>query len=151
MQDLKKTGTHSTGISLGKFQDATHQASIQCRADANIAPNGGESYANYIRDALKSELVSAGFYRVHGKPHLSASLIELRADNRISNPHWIIAMRFNDHHQAPYTVRSEYSYAGHFIADDACKHAANVFVDATQKFLHKLYQNRHFKKTLRGF
>jgi hypothetical protein len=150
VQHLKKTGAHTTGISLGKFNDATNEKNIQCRAAANIAPNGGESYANYIRAALKSELVSAGLYHTNAQPRLSATLTELQADNGLSNPHWIIAMRFNDHHQAPYRVRSEYTYDGHFIADDACKHAANVFVDATKKFLNKLYHNSHFKKTLQG-
>lgn len=141
---------HAKKINVGSFVDPKQTRSIVCRLEGSEELPGGVTYATYLKNALKSELNQAELYSSNSKIKLDATLDKINVDSVMGSAHWTIKMTFNDHIQKPYTVSSTYPFSSDFIADIACTQVAQSFVPAAQHFMHTLYANQHFKKTLRG-
>lgn len=150
MSELRNISTHAEKINLGAFKDPNKTKSIVCRLEGSEELPGDVTYASYLKNALKSELNQAGLYSSNSKIKLNATLDEIKADSVMGSAHWTIIMTFNDHIQKPYTVSSSYPFSANFVADIACTQVAQSFVPAAQQFMHTLYMNEHFRKTLQG-
>ncbi len=148
INSLHRLSKNSQKIALGNFVDPNQTRTISCRLSENENLPGNVTYAEYIKNALHSELVNVGLYSNTAKKRLDAHLDQVDFSSTIGNGKWTIQFTFNDHHQSPYTVRSIYKFSTNFVAHIACTEVAQAFVPAAQKFLHTLYQNKHFRKTL---
>jgi len=135
-------------IALGKFTDPKQTRSITCRMEGGENLPGDVTYVEYIKNALQQELNNASLYSSKAKTRLDANLDVIDFSSMFDHSTWVIKMTFNDHKQAPYTVRSVYKFSTNFVADIACTQVSQAYVPAVQKFLLTLYQNKHFQRTL---
>ena len=141
---------NAKAVNLGKFTDPNNTRALVCRLEGDEKMPDHVTYVSYVKNALKSELSQSGLYSPNSKIKLDATLNRVSFNSVTGSADWKIQMTFNDHIQKPYVIASTYHYSTDIIADVACAQVSHAFAPAVQQFLHTVYQNPHFKKTLQG-
>jgi hypothetical protein len=61
---------------------------VMCRAAETVTTPGGESFASYISNALKSELKMSGIYDKQSDIELSGEVVDMYASSMLGNAYW---------------------------------------------------------------
>lgn len=138
---------------LGKFNLSEFTSSkpglksIMCRAAGPIEAPNGETYEQYVHNALISELTLANLLDENAMINLQGKLEAINFNSNIGGGKWMISLSFTNGHEMM-RIDSEYPFESYFVADKACQKVAQSFEPAVQKAISEVVGNPQFKKLL---
>jgi len=101
--DITSIRSAHKAIDLGDFSDGPTSAS--CRGEG-IAPEGGRSFAQYIRDAFNDEIVIAGLSTTRDRSTVSLKVLNIDVTCGLGTAFWIVEVEVRVGEQAPYIVKT---------------------------------------------
>jgi hypothetical protein len=116
-------------IELGPFTG--DQASVSCRLQP-ITPEGGRTFAQYIRAAFADELVIAGNTPSKPKVPLSARLINIDVSCNSFDSNWEIELEVTVADQAPFVIKTVRRFDYTFLGAAMLPRAYQAYVPAIQ-------------------
>lgn len=130
-------------ITVGEFT-ATKAGvtSVTCRAVGPIPTPDGETYENYIRNALISELQIADSYEQSGDVVLTGNLDEI-VPNSVSG-NWKLSLTINSSNGNSVAVNETYDYKTSYYGETACNQTAQALMPAVQNLISKLVTHPEF-------
>jgi hypothetical protein len=130
---LKAIRAIPAAISLGPFSSTAED--VSCRL-SGISPPQGATYAQYIHDALYSEIDAAGIDTPLPRTiTLSGTLKSIDVDCGMNEGTWTIEMAITIDNGAPITIRSTQTFDGAFLGEVVIDNARDAFVPATQTLI----------------
>lgn len=139
-QDTKITVGHFTATNPGV-------KSVTCRAVGPIPTPDGETYENYIRNALISELQIADAYSPEGSVTLTGNLNEITPNSVSGN--WRLSLTINSSNGRAITVDEIYEFKTSYYGETACNQTAQALMPAVQNLISKLVLNPEFPNLVR--
>jgi hypothetical protein len=126
-------------VSVGNFKDYTNNAIMSCNYKGNITTMDGESYTQFIRNALITELKLADTYSVSAPIKITGAL------NRVDNStavamDWTFDMSIAASNGYRFGVKEKYKFNGSVVgtAASTCGGSASAFVPAVQNIIGKI-------------
>ena len=133
----------SNKITVGDFTATKPNVkSVSCRAVGPIPTPDGETYENYIRNALISELQIADSYSSEGEVVLTGNLNEIKPNSVSGN--WKISLTVNSSNGKKLTVDELYDFKTSYYGETACNQTAQALMPAVQNLIGKLVTNAEF-------
>ncbi len=123
------------------------RSEITCRGGGPIKPTDGESFADYARKALASELRLAGVYSDQAPVTLSGNVDRL--DFSSTEGRWDIAMTVASTNGAKVSKSVTYQYPTNFVGEIACNATAQAFVPAMQDLISAVVADSTFPQLLK--
>ncbi len=147
---LKNFTKNSNGIDVVNFTDSgRNESKVMCRLAYPVGIANGKTFASYIEDAFKKELVIAGLYNPKSNVKISANIDKIYGSTMIGNAYWEITVTLKSSNGVSYTVKSKYNYESSFTAYSACSEMQRSFVPAVQKLIQDIIKNPKFKDLIR--
>lgn len=107
--------------------------SIMCRMSGNIYLPNKMKYSEYVNEALNKVLIATDKLDNENAAH-SLSVVLNKVDFNSIAGEWVIDGNVIVDHKAPLHVKSVTKYGTSYIADYACKNAAEAFDEAVTGF-----------------
>ena len=120
-----------------------------CRVGAKVSPAGQTGWAEYVRSALKSELILA--QRLTDRPSSSGVVIDgtlERASFNSNSGRWELALRLDLSGSVNIRKRIIYKFETSFSGPAACNGVANAFPRAVDKLIGNIISEPEFKRAL---
>jgi len=138
----------STPVAIGSFITAGSDVadSIFCRAVGPIKTPDGETYADYIKKALVSELTMVEMYDAKSAVVLSGELTTFSFDSHRGV--WDMALRLKSSNGKQLSVSEKYDYGFNWFALVACAQTAQAGMSAVQNLIHKAVSDPGFSSLL---
>ena len=135
------------GLSVGSFT-ATEPGRIQigCRAVGPIKTPDGETFEEFIREALIDQLQLADLYAPKSTQRISANLDTIDFDS--AEGLWSLAVTVTNSAGNSYKVREDYNYSSSFYGETACNQTAQAFMPAVQNLIRKVIRHQVFQGTV---
>lgn len=133
-------------ISVGRFTEAPTVAKHEVGCGANsISPPDGQSFAEYVRAALISELRLAGIYSETSSSALSGQLTEVSLDSSpfAATATWILALELQGNGKTV-AAADQYSFRSTTMNTTSCEASTRRLHDAVQNVVSKAIQDRGF-------
>lgn len=133
-------------ISVGRFIEAPAVAKTEIVCGANtISPPDGQSFAEYVRAALISELRLAGIYSETSSSVLSGRLTEVSLDSSpfAATATWILALELQGNGKTV-SAADQYSFRSTTMNTTSCEASTRRLHDAVQNVVSKAIQDRGF-------
>ena len=132
-------------VNLNKFTDSGRDESkVMCRLATPIGTSSGETFASYIEDAFKKELLIAGMYSPKSDITISANIDKIYGSTIIGDAYWEFTVTVKSSNGTSYTVHTQYDYESSYLATSACSEMQRSFVPAVQKLIGDIVQNPKF-------
>lgn len=142
---LKQIAQKGNTVKLGKFTDSgKDERSVMCRLATPIGTPTGETFASYIQNAMKKEMIVAGVYSDSAKNTLTANLNDIYGSTTLGNAYWDIDMTVKSTNGKSLRVKSRYDYESSFSAYSACSEMQRSFPLAVQKVIKEIITNPKF-------
>lgn len=125
-------------VNVGNFTEAPN-TKASCNYKGPIRTIDGESYGQFVRNALVTELKFAGVYSESAPITITGNLDRL--DNSTAlNTDWTIEVTLTSSNGKTVSVKETYNYHGSIAgtADSTCGAAAAAFVPAVQDLIGKI-------------
>ncbi|WP_336974488.1 hypothetical protein AB6N01_03340 [Alcaligenes nematophilus] len=119
---------------------------IMCRAVGPIKTPDGESYADYVRKALISELIIANIYEKESTLELTGRLTTLDFDSMGGT--WTVGMELSSSNGKSIAVNNTHKYTSSFYGETACNQTAQAGLGAIQDAIRALVTHADFKTLL---
>ncbi len=129
-------------VELDQF--AGQQTTVSCRLQP-ISPEGGRTFAQYIKNAFNDELVIAGQKPGLPKSKVSVQLKSIDVDCAIGQASWIIEADVTVGSQKPYSIKTVRNFDGNFAGVVVANRAYQAFVPSVQQFIADIMSNSVFK------
>ena len=130
-------------IKLGQFTG--DQRSVSCRLQP-ISPEGGGTFASYIRNAFDEEMIIAERRPREGEVvELTGTLKNINVDCGIISASWTIEMEFSVGGRPPFTVRTVHTFDGNYFGGVVLTRAYTAFVPSVQEFVNAVLNNPSFR------
>lgn len=128
-------------LNVGNFVDATNNAVMSCNYKGDITTMDGESYAQFIRNALLTELKFGDIYSETAPVTLSGRLDKVDNATALST-YWSFEVTITSSKGKSITILENYNYNGSVVGtpSSTCGAAASAFVPAVQNLLEKIIQ-----------
>jgi len=137
-------------VNLNNFTDSNKDASkVMCRLATPVGTASGETFASYIENAFKKELLVAGMYDTKSNITISANLDNIYGSTTLGNAYWEFTITVKSSNGTNYQVNSKYDYESSFSAMSACSEMQRSFVPAVQKLIGDIVQNPKFVNLLK--
>jgi hypothetical protein len=133
-------------IKLGQFSG--EQKSVWCRLQP-ISPEGGVTFASYIKNAFNDEIIIAGVTPTQGSIELNGTLRDIDVDCGMGSASWVIEMEFTLGAQPPFTVRTSRAFEGSFAGAVVGARAYQAFVPTVQDLVNDVLMNPAFQAAAR--
>lgn len=139
-------------VDVGDFSSANDVAKreqpgeIMCRGVGPIKTPDGESYAEYVRKALVSELVIANIYEKGSPVGLTGRLTELDFDSMGGT--WVVGMELISSNGKVVAVKNTHKYTSSFYGETACNQTAQAGLGAIQDAIRAAVTHQDFKSLL---
>lgn len=147
---MKTTLTKAASkIKLGDFKQAENSSSLVCRLNGPIDVSPGKSQAQFIKEALQTELFMADAYDVGSDIELSGALNSLKFSS-VSPANWTINFTISSNKSDGYTVETVYPFKTSFSAYSACRNVADSFAPAVQQLISDILKNPKFTNLVNG-
>jgi hypothetical protein len=147
LKDLAKSGKR---VSLGNFTDSGKEESkMMCRLATPIGTPKGETFATYIKDAFKKELLLSGLYDKNSKTKISANLNDIYGSTVLGNAYWSFDITLKSTNGKKMNVKSRYDYESSYFASSACSEMQRSFPLAVQKLIKDIISNPEFKELVK--
>jgi len=137
-------------VNLSNFTDSgRNESKVMCRLATPVGISSGETFASYIEDAFKKELLVAGMYNPKSNVTISANIDKLYGSTTIGNAYWEFTVTVKSSNGTSYTVHTQYDYESSYLATSACSEMQRSFVPAVQKLIGDIVQNPKFVDLLK--
>lgn len=137
-------------VNLNNFTDSgRNESKVMCRLATPVGTASGETFASYIENAFKKELLVAGMYDPKSNITISANIDKLYGSTTIGNAYWEFTVTVKSSNGTSYTVHSRYDYESSFSAMSACSEMQRSFVPAVQKLIGDIIQHPKFVDLLK--
>ena len=147
---LKGFTQGNNGIDIASFTDSgRNESKVMCRLAYPVGIANGKTFASYIEDAFKKELVIAGLYNPKSNIKISANIDKIYGSTMLGNAYWSFVVTLKSSNGKSYTVKSKYNYESSFTAYSACNEMQRSFVPAVQKLIKDIIQNPNFKDLIK--
>ncbi len=147
---LKSFTKDNKGIDVINFTDSgRNESKVMCRLAYPVGIANGKTFASYIEDAFKKELVIAGLYNPKSNIKISANIDKVYGSTMLGNAYWEFTVTLKSSNGTKYTVKSKYSYESSFTAYSACSEMQRSFVPAVQKLIQDIVKNPRFKDLIK--
>lgn len=139
-------------VAVGTFVSADPSLdSLSIRATKFSAPNGA-SFAEYMKQALKEELLSSQHYAENSQSVVSATLVENAIDTMSSQGHVHVAVRFvvtrGGEQRFDKVVRGDATFESSLIGAVAIPAAWRNYAEATKQMLNNLFIDPEFQRAI---
>jgi hypothetical protein len=146
---LKAIGAES--ISVGKFTQAVipnqNPNEIMCRGVGPIKTPDGESFADFVRSALVSELKIAGTYSPTAPVQLTGQLDNI--DFSSMSGSWNLGLTIASSNGRSLSMTEKYAYTSSFYGETACNQTAQALMPAVQDLIGKVVSSPDFSTLLK--
>ena len=115
---------------------------ITCRAVGPIKTPDGNTFADFIKEALIDELQMAEIYSTDASNTLTGHLEKIDFDSNTGK--WSLALIVNSSNGHSVSVSEEYKYATSFYGETACNQTAQALMPAVQNLIKKVITNQNF-------
>lgn len=128
-------------LNVGNFKDDTDNAIMSCNYKGDITTMDGESYVQFIRNALITELKFADIYSESAPVTITGKLDQVDNSTAIATD-WKFVITIGSSNGKSITVVEKYNYNGSVVgtASSTCGAAASAFVPAVQNLIGKIIQ-----------
>jgi len=142
---LKSVAKNVKSVNIGDFTDSgRNERSTMCRLATPVGTPKGETFASYIQNAMKKELLISGMYDPSSSTVLSANLDKIYGSTTIGNAYWSFDMTLKSSNGNSYKVTSRYDYESSFSAMSACSEMQRSYPLAVQKLIGEIIKNPKF-------
>ncbi len=134
-------------VSVGDFT-ATEpgQTSASCRAVGPIATPDGESFENYVRNALIAEMQIAEVYSENSDTVITGHLNRIKPNSMDGT--WDISVTIASNSGASFTVEELFDYKTSWYGETACNQMAQALMPAVQNVITKIVTHPQFNELL---
>ncbi|MFM0256070.1 hypothetical protein [Paraburkholderia sediminicola] len=134
-------------VSVGAFTSPSGPVSeITCRAVGPIKTPDGETYADFVRKALISELKMAGAYSDTAPTQITGVLNKI--DFSSNSGMWNLDLSLTSTNNRSLSVTEAYPFTSSFYGETACNQTAQALMPAVQDLIGKAVQNPGFPAML---
>lgn len=127
---------------LGEFSGA--QSNVSCRLQS-IGPEGGRTFAQYIRSAWNDELVVAGAGGSGAKSKVLLTLKSVEVDCGVGAASWVFDVDVAVNGQAPFRVRTQRGFDGNLLGTIVLQRAYQAYVPSVQQLIADIVAHPKFK------
>lgn len=140
---LKPTGK---AVRVGNFGAAPGVAIPTCRMAGALDVSQGKPPAQYVRDALQTELFTAQVYDVNAPVTINGHLEELKVDT-FGTGTWTLGLQVTSSADpVGYRVSAVRNFKSSYSAYSACQNATNAFAPTVQDLISLVVSNPGFAK-----
>jgi len=119
-------------VELGDFSGS--QTSVSCRLQP-ISPEGGRTFAQYIRGAFNDEIIIAGTRSGAAKSRVSLQLKNIDVDCAIGTAWWTIEVVVMIDGRPSFEVKTFRPFEGNFLGSVVLLRAYQAFVPTVQQLI----------------
>jgi hypothetical protein len=136
-------------VNLNNFTDSgKDESKVMCRLATPIGTANGETFASYIENAFKKELLTAGMYDAESNINISANLDNIYGSTTLGNAYWEFEITVKSSNGTSYKVESRYDYESSYFGSSACSEMQRSFVPAVQKLIEDIIKHPKFVSLL---
>ncbi|WP_412971284.1 hypothetical protein [Glaciecola sp. MF2-115] len=130
-------------VAVGAFGATTPGvSSIMCRGVGPIKTPDGESFENFVRNALISEMKIADVYSDDAGVKLTGNLDKI--DFSSASGKWTLGVTLNSSNGNSLSVTEDYEFTTSFYGETACNQTGQALMPAVQNVITKLVSNPEF-------
>ncbi|MDP9033527.1 MAG: hypothetical protein M3O50_01865 [Myxococcota bacterium] len=130
-------------INVGAFSAAEEVSKIDCRAVGPIKTPDAESFTEYVRAALISELEMAEVYSVTAPVTLTGTLDQI--DFSSVSGQWNLGLTVVSSNGKRLRVDETYGFTSSYFGETACNQTAQAFMPGVQDLIAKLVKDPAFR------
>ncbi len=148
LSELRKI--KSGPVALGPFKIVGPDVgdSIMCRAAGPVKTPDGETFGEYIKKALASELTLAEKYDPQSKVVITGSLTTIQFSSEVGE--WNLAMSLMSSNGQQLSVAEKFHYGFSWMADVACIQTAQATLATVQNLIYKAVSDAAFPALMRA-
>jgi hypothetical protein len=137
-------------VRVGDFTSAAGVQAPTCRMAGTLDVTSGKTLAQYLKDALQTELFTAQVYDSAAPVVINGKLDQLQV-NTFGSGSWTLGLQITSN-QDPvgYHVTTVHTFASSFSAMAACQNAVNAFAPSVQELLGAVVNHAGFSKLAGG-
>ncbi len=137
-------------LNVGEFTAKTEDEShITCRLSETITTPQGESFEEYIKNALISELKLAGLYDSGAELTVTGRLERIYGSSVLGNAYWEFETTVHSSNGESISVKTRREYPSSYFAATACNNMATSFSSSVRKHVGDMIGHKDFAKLLR--
>jgi len=140
-----KLNASSSKVKLGEFDQAKNSGSLVCRLSGPVDVSPGKNQAQFVKEALQTELFMAQVYDVASDVEIKGILNSLTFSS-VSPASWKLNFTISSNKSSGYTVETVYPFKTSFTAYGACKNVADAFAPAVQSLISDVLKNPKFSE-----
>jgi hypothetical protein len=130
-------------VGVGEFTSSHPSFStLSCWGVMRVKTPDGETFQNYIRNALISELKIAEAYADNGQNTLTGHLDKMYFSE--STGQWKILLTLTSTNGESITTEENYAFTTSFYTDATCDQTAQALMPAVQNLIEKLVRHPRF-------
>ena len=130
-------------LKLGAFTENKAISDLTCRLMGPVDVSPGKSKADYIKEAMQTELFMAQVYDVNGEVELTGNLNSIDFSS-ISPASWTIDFSISSNKHGGYKVTTNYPFKTSYSAYSACSNVADAFGPAVQQLIRDIINHSQF-------
>jgi hypothetical protein len=139
---------YDTNVGVGEFTATVPgKTSVTCRAVGPIPTPDGETFEDYIRNALVSEMQIAEIYTENGKVILTGNLNQIKPSS-VSGT-WDISLTVNSSNGKNLTVEEKYEFKTSYYGETACNQTAQALMPAVQNVISQVVTHPKFSSLVK--
>jgi hypothetical protein len=119
-----------------------------CRLADTVTTPKGESYEEYVTDALIEELQMAGVYDPKADIKISGNIKDVYGSSMLGNAYWSIDATVSSSNGETITVNTKREYPSAYAGATACKNMASSFSPTVEEFINDIITHEKFDKLL---
>ncbi|MDO6686542.1 MULTISPECIES: hypothetical protein [unclassified Agarivorans] len=140
---IKMQESIETKLKLDAFTENADIPELVCRLGAPIDVTAGKTRAQYIYEAMQTELFMAGVYDSKSDTVLSGTLTYVSFSST-SPASWTITMDVASSKSEGYTVTTNYPFKTSYDGKQACQNVADAFAPAVQRLIRDVISHPDF-------
>ncbi len=122
---------------------------MTCRLSTPMETPNGESFADYIKNAFRKELIVSGMFSHDPKTIISANLNSVKSSTTLGDAYWEFDITVRSFNGKSFRVRSRYEYSSSFSADAACYKMRTTLPIAVRKLINDIIMDPRFVTLLK--
>jgi hypothetical protein len=137
-------------VSVGPISgDKAAVRSITCRGVGPVQPPEGMSFGDYVRGAIRSELVLAELYDEASPVRIDGTISTLDFSSGMTDASWTMSLTLQSTTGAKVQSSIDYRFAGSFIGDTACNQTAQAGLGAVNRLVETAVNDPAFPKLVK--
>lgn len=124
------------------------ESSILCRLAETVSTPKGESFEEYIKDALISELKMAGTFDKNSDLKVSGNLNNIYGSTMFGDAYWEINVTITSTNGKSLTVNTKREYPSSYLASTACNNMGTSFSPTIKQLIADILNHKDFPSLL---